>query len=84
MFKCNELSLDTFSFLIILLYLIFYFFSHQKNGHEMAIIVNNADVEFVSQLLQIDATAMTDVLTQKLHVSLLFTIIFVEKQSLID
>ena len=50
----------------------------------MAIIVNNADVEFVSQLLQIDATAMTDVLTQKLHVSLLFTIIFVEKQSLID
>ena len=84
MFKCNELSLDTFSFLIILLYLLFYFFSQQKNGHEMAIIVNNADVEFVSQLLQIDATAMTDVLTQKLHVSLLFTIIFVEKQSLID
>ena len=81
MFKCNELSLDTFSFLIILLYLIF---SQQKNGQEMAIIVNNADVEFVSQLLQIDATAMTDVLTQKLHVSLLFTIIFVEKQSLID
>ena len=81
MFKCNELSLDTCSFLIILLYLIF---SQQKNGQEMAIIVNNADVEFVSQLLQIDATAMTDVLTQKLHVSLLFTIIFVEKQSLID
>ena len=35
----------------------------------MAIIVNNPDVEFVAQLLQIDPTALTDVLTQKLHVS---------------
>uniref|UniRef100_A0A7M5V4L1 Unconventional myosin-XV n=1 Tax=Clytia hemisphaerica TaxID=252671 RepID=A0A7M5V4L1_9CNID len=38
-----------------------------KNGYEMALIVNNSDVEFVSQLLQIDPTKMTDILTQKIQ-----------------